>query len=133
MATIDPLYGDPQWSWTYPSDNSWEFTVPVTVTSVTNIPVMPLPSVDVQELMQQIQEVQEALRANKTAIKKAKQRTGELAHLYQMMKFMIFFLPEPQRGLLSAMLEDGKDADEATGQLLDLLEESGVDVSSLRK
>ncbi len=128
MAVIDPRYGDPQWGWTN-LDNTWSINIP----SVPGLPVMPLPSVDVQELMRQIQEAQEALRANKTAVKKAKQRKGELAHLYQMMKFMIFFLPEPQRGLLTAMLEDGKDADEATGQLLDLLEESGVDVSSLRK
>ena len=56
--------------------------------------------------------------------------TQDVAVVSDVLKLLILFLPEPQRGMLLTMFGGSKDREEATGQLLDLLEESGVDVSS---
>ena len=80
---------------------------------------------DAQSIIEQIQEL--GIMAHEQ-----KQKDKELSHIYKVLKLLILLLPEPQRGLLSAVFDGGKNGKKATGQLLDLLEENGVDVSSLR-
>ncbi len=89
---------------------------------------MPSAFLTSQELLRQIQEAQEAIMANRQ-LPKQRAHDREMSHLYKVLKLIILLMPEPQRGLLMAVLNGEGDA---AGQLFDLLEENGVDVSSFR-